>query len=108
MRLNLNDEQVKMMMKLAILGSVPMGMGHLHHDPFLKVEDITNLNFRENYDGKRSASVDYYQGRMVKFSGREVEPGVWEFHDEISHDYQSWKRMYKDYQALSFAALDQL
>lgn len=97
MKITATDAQVEQMAKLAVLASVPMGMGFLRHDPDLAIGDISlDMNDRGLY-------IDYYRGRMVKFGGRKREGG-WEFNDTISLDYQSWGRKYPSYQALFDAA----
>ena len=93
MNMNLTDAQVIQMGKLAIMASVPMGMGFLHYQPGLKAEDI-QLEVRA--DG---LFIDYYQGRMVKFYARKKEDG-WHFPDAVSRDYQSWVDTYPSYDAL--------
>lgn len=91
------DEQVVEMGKLAILASIPMGMGILHYDRDLKSADI---EIAVNTSG---LYIDYYQGRMVKFNGHKSADG-WSFSDEIRDDYQSWKCRYPSYQSLFDAA----
>lgn len=91
------DAQVIEMGKLAVLASRPMGMGFLHHDASLTKAQI-DLEVRGN-----SLSIDYYQGRMVKFYGRKQADG-WEFSDQISSEYESWIRTYPSYRELFEAA----
>lgn len=83
-------EQVIKMAKLAIMASVPVGMGFLHHRPDLKEEEIQ----------LEEPSVDYFCGRMVKFWARDNKDGSWDFADTIRDDYQSWINIYPSYQAL--------
>lgn len=87
-------EQVTEMAKLAILNSVPVGMGKLAYNPDLQLEDIHVSS------GTHGISVDYYGGRMVKFHARRVDDNKWEVSDTTSEDYQSWKPKYGSYQAL--------
>lgn len=94
------DKEVLMMGKLAILASVPVGIGVLHHDPNLKIDDV-QLTLKSDFNP--GLFIDYYQGRMVKFRCWKKEGGF-EFPDTISHEYESWKRTYPDYTALFQAA----
>lgn len=87
------DDQVIEMAKLAIMNSIPMGMGFLHFRSELKKEDI-NL---EIINGE--VYLDYVQGRMVKFWATKKEDG-WKFDDSINPEYQSWCSKYPSYQAL--------
>lgn len=91
------DAQVEEMGKLAVLASAPMGMGFLHHKPDLQKDAIV-LDVNE-----RGLFIDYYQGRMVKFRGWKKQNG-WEFPDQISSEYESWIRTYRDYRELFEAA----
>ena len=97
MILTLTDEQVVEMGKLAVLASSPAGMGFLHYDPRL-TKDAIQLDIKRD-----SLHIDYYQGRMVKFSARRVSDGKWEFSDSINREYQSWIDTYPSYQALADA-----
>ena len=99
--MKLTDEQVIKMAKLAILASVPVGMGHLHHQPDLTEDDITNIEINNG-----RITVDYYQGRMVKFYGKKETTG-WEF-GACHHEYQSWIRKYPTYEALAEAAFREM
>lgn len=94
-------EEVIEMGKLAVLASQPVGMGFLHYQAGLKKEEIQFADFELRSD---SLSIDYYQGRMVKFNGRKVANG-WEFADVITPDYQSWMRHYPSYKDLYEAAI---
>lgn len=95
MTIKCTDEQVKKMAAAAINSSRPAGLGFLHHRPKMKVkpEELTI-----EYD---SLTIDYYQGRMVKFHARKRSEGVWDFTpDEPTSDYQSWIGNYPTYQDL--------
>jgi hypothetical protein len=94
MILKVTDEEVKEMVVLAIHSSIPMELGYLHYNPSLRV-DKNQISF----DGDL-ATVDYYQGRIVKFTGRKVGINVWDFVEQISDDYQSWKVNYSSYKDL--------
>jgi len=101
MIIKLTDEQVIEMGKLAILASRPMGMGFLHYRSNLNKEDI-NLEIKFE-----SLSIDYYQGRMVKFNARKMGENSWDFHpEETQFDYQSWKVAYDSYQILADKVLN--
>lgn len=95
MTIELSDEQVIKMGKLAILASTPVGLGILHYDSNLKEDDI-ELEIKN-----QRLSIDYYMGRMVKFHAKKVLDNKWEFSDEISNEYQSWKMRYGSYKMLS-------
>jgi hypothetical protein len=101
--MRVNDDELKAMMKLAILASVPVGMGFLHHDPTLTADKINDIG---DYIHGTSASIDYYRGRMVKFNAWKYEDG-WEFERPISSDYQSWSRRYNSYEELYNAVKEQ-
>jgi hypothetical protein len=96
MTLNLSNKQVTKMAKLAILASVPVGMGFLHYRPDLKEEDMTNVDATDGH-----IYIDYYQGRMVKFNGERNLDGTWKFPDNTSYEYQSWKQVYPSYAELA-------
>ena len=99
MKIKCTDEQVKKMAALAINSSIPVGMGILHHKPELVVS-LDDLEIREDYAGK-SLSIDYYQGRMVKFHARKFDDETWSFNpDELNVEYQSWKKDYPSWQHL--------
>lgn len=95
--MKLTDEQVIKMAKLAILASVPAGLGWLHADATLTEERIDDLEIEYN-----SLYVDYYQGRMVKFQAKK-NGDEWTF-GNVHHEYQSWIRKYPTYEALAEAA----
>lgn len=94
MIINVTDEEVIEMGKLAILASKPMGLGIFHFNPHLKKEDI-NLKISE-----RGLYIDYYEGRMVKFYARKTTNG-YDFNERISADYQSWICKYDSYETLA-------
>lgn len=102
MRLSLTDDQVREMARRAILASEPVGLGFLHYRPGLKLEEI-NLKGLDRSDDTINPGifVDYYEGRMVKFASWKQPDGTWKFHDETSHDYQSWKSTYDSYEVLA-------
>ena len=81
------------MAKMAIMASVPVGMGHFHHDPSLTEDRIQFDDFDTEFH------IDYYQGRMVKFYVKKINNG-WQFHDKINTEYQSWARAYPSYESL--------
>lgn len=102
--MKLTNEQVVKMAKLAILASVPMGMGFLHHNPNLTEADLTDIKVKDG-----GLYIDYYQGRMVKFNatwntniGGERD---WTFGFE-NIEYQSWLHKYPSYDELAKAAKD--
>lgn len=97
MLLEATDADVIEMGRLAVLASVPMGMGHFHHQPDLKKSDIA-IALRSG-----GVNIDYYAGRMVKFWALKVEGG-YEVADRISPDYESWISTYPSYVALFEAA----
>lgn len=98
MILKATDVEVVEMAKLAIMASKPMGMGYLHYNHGLKMEDI-DIPIPVG-----DLSIDYWQGRMVKFYARRA--GIdWNFMpDVLDQEYQSWCVVYKDYSELLRAA----
>lgn len=91
--MKLTDKQVIKMAKLAILASVPMGMGFLHHKPNMTKNDI-NIEIKDN-----GLNIDYYQGRMVKFYANKNEDD-WSF-GKVHPEYQSWCNKYNSYKTLA-------
>jgi hypothetical protein len=100
MKLEATDEQVVRMGQLAVMASVPVGMGILHYDASLKPTDI-RLEVRGG--DNPGLFIDYFQGRMVKFRCWKRDGGF-EFPDTISHEYESWIATYPSYDALFTAA----
>lgn len=98
MVIDATKDQVIEMGKLAVLASRPVGMGFLQHQANLTKDQIA-------LEPERGGDlyIDYYMGRMVKFSARKVEGG-YRFSDTISPDYESWIIDYPDYRALYDAA----
>ena len=95
MNIQLTNEQVLEMARLAILASNPVGLGFLHYKGDLKKEDIKVEVVGDRID------IDYYDGRMVKFHAFKTNPSYWGFNDTISYDYQSWKSRYDSYLELA-------
>lgn len=93
--MKLTNEQIIKMAKLAIMASVPMGMGFLHHKPDMTEADITDLEVDGN-----GLYIDYYQGRMVKFCASKYPDGSWSF-GNVSFEYQSWICKYPSYEKLA-------
>ena len=54
---------------------------------------------QEHFDGW-GCDIDYFHGRMVKFSMKQLDDHTWQAADNITPDYQSWCRTYPSYQAL--------
>lgn len=92
MKFKATDDQVKQMAVNAINASRQFGMGFLSSGAdALRGE----LDLQERHDKLRELHIDYYNGRMVKFHAREVEPGVWEAWPDLPRgDYQSWCGQY--------------
>lgn len=99
MKIKATDEQVQKMCALATQASQPVGMGFLHYDGGTLFGPSDFL-----IPPRRVVYLDYVQGRMVKLTMREVEPGIWEASDPISADYESWIRAYPSYAELAAAA----
>lgn len=97
------DAQVLRMARLAILASIPVGLGMLHFNPALKESDI--VVELEGQEGREQLHVDYYQGRMTKFNAWKYAGGGWQFRDTVDIEYQSWIKTYPDYQALYDASV---
>jgi len=95
MVMEVTDEQVKHMAAAAINASKAVGMGWLHHDPTMNITP-DDIHIVDNY-----LSIDYFQGRMVKFHARKTEDGKWKFHpDDLSPAYQSWCLKYTSWEML--------
>lgn len=94
MQINVTDEHLRCMAAAAINASKPVGLGWLHADPSTVVT-ADDVHIVEGY-----LSIDYYQGRMVKFHARKQD-GAWTVHpDNLSLDYQSWARTYPTWEML--------
>ena len=95
MKIIATDEQIKQMAANAINASRPMGMGFLHFNP----DSVTTANDLEaEHNG---LFVDYFEGRMVKFSAWKHKDH-WEVRDENPHpEYQSWCTKYPTWQSLA-------
>lgn len=100
MIINITDEQMIKMAKLAVLYSEPMGLGYLHYRP-MKIEDITEVKINNG-----GIFIDYYEGRMVKFQARKIEDGKWDVNERTSYDYQSWKKRFDSYLALALEVIN--
>lgn len=100
MKINASEEEIEVMAKLAILASIPVGMGIIHHMPFLKFEDLSNVVVTP-YPEREILSVDYYQGRMVKFHARKNKNEGWEVNpNELNIEYQSWSKTFPTWNEL--------
>lgn len=102
MELPVSDVEVAKMAALAVRASKPMGMGFLH---FRQSDDsIPHTEFLDTVKGGK-ISIDYHNGRMVKFYARRIEENKWSFDDTITPDYQSWCITYPDCETLALAAM---
>lgn len=100
MLIKCTEEQVKKMAAAAINSSIPMGLGFLHHDPSMKAKPEDIEIYRNEFHGD-TLTIDYYQGRMVKFHARKMSEDTWDFTpEEPTSDYQSWIGNYPTYQDL--------
>ena len=97
MKFTLTDEHVKRMAAAAVNASKAVGMGWMHFDKTatITVDDIHVIPSED------LLSIDYYQGRMVKFHARRVKGDVWNFYpDNPTADYQSWVHKYPTWEKL--------
>lgn len=87
-------KQVQEIAANAVKASSPMGMGHLHYD--YKTEFLPEM-----FDvTPRGLFLDYVQGRMVKLRIYKVTEELWEMHETIRPDYESWIAEYPTVQDL--------
>ncbi len=97
MEFTLTDDHVKRMAAAAINASKAVGMGWMHFDKtaVITVDDIHVIPSED------VLSIDYYQGRMVKFHARRVSKDKWNFYpDTPTADYQSWCGKYPTWEKL--------
>ena len=88
----------------AINASQPMGMGNLSYEPreytAAEVADALTMLWPNALHGPH-IQVDYFEGRMVKFYARRLEPGgdTYEIHTLMGPEasYQSWVKTYPTY-----------
>lgn len=98
MLLDVTDEHARKMAAEAVNSSKAVGLGWLHHQPDMEItsDDIHIVEGR--------ISIDYFQGRMVKFHARKNPQDLWDFNpDEPTPDYQSWCLKYPTWQDLADA-----
>jgi hypothetical protein len=97
------DKVALQMAALAINASKPMGLGDLHY----KKDSKWDWSKLEILHGD-TISIDYCEGRMVKFHARKVAEGKWHFSDHLALDYQSWLSTYHEWSELHRAAIESL
>lgn len=102
MVIDCTDEVALQMAALAANASMPAGMGYIH---FKSESKWTGKDFEVHHN---TISLDYVEGRMVKFHARKTEDGKWNFNDFLSLDYQSWLNHYPDWESLHKAAVESL
>lgn len=89
MKIKATKSQVAQIAVNAIKASTPMGMGWMHYNPnqTIREEDIKFYS-----DG---IEIDYFSGRMVKLSIKQLKEDVWNVLNELPKiDYQSWAGKY--------------
>jgi len=92
MKFKATEEQVRQMAVNAINASRQFGMGFLQSGAEATLEEVKTDKVS---GGKRRLSVDYFNGRMVKFHALEIGDGVWEAWPDLPRlDYQSWCGQY--------------
>ena len=97
MEFHLTDNHVKRMAAAAINASKAVGLGWMHFDKTatITVDDVHIIQ------GDNQLSIDYYQGRMVKFHARRIDKDKWNFSpDNLTPDYQSWCEKYPTWEHL--------
>ena len=103
LRVKLTDNQVKMVMALAVNASCAVGLGLLH----FKNKEFTSDEFTIPDHG--TCNLDYVEGRMVKLSMARQDDDTWEvgWPNDPRSDYQSWCSTYPTYEILIEAAIAQ-
>lgn len=89
------DDQMYDLIKNVVNASKPFGMGYLHY----KNKDYTTDEIKEYLDEAQQNLgmiwIDYFYGRMVKFSLGKVNDGLWKINTtEFNSEYQSFKYEY--------------
>ena len=85
----------------AIPIGIPIGMGMLQFEPKKYTKNDLQHEIRIFGDG-RVVGLDYYEGRMTKLYLTEKKDtlGIWYHSGFANIEYQSWVKLYKNFEGL--------